>query len=120
MRTNKMDAYDPTTRINGDAVIGDLLQQNMILLPFAIDPHGRFGLILTHFLFQPTAQLAFDFPTSRPNARIMLAKSTTSPSPIGILRTADCLWKQNKQRPFFGHSYTAPTPSIFTIQQLGL
>ena len=24
MRTNKMDAYDPTTRINGDAVIGDL------------------------------------------------------------------------------------------------
>ena len=66
------------------------------------------------------AQLAFDFPPSRPIARIMFTKSTNFPSPIGILRTADCLWKQNKQRPFFGHSYTAPTPSIFTIQQLGL
>jgi len=120
MRNNKMDANDPTTRILGDSVIGDLLQQNMILLPFAIDPHGRFGQILTHFLFQPTAHLAFNFPTSRPNARIMFAKSTNLPSPIGILRTADCLWKQNKQRSFFGHSYTAPTPSIFTIQQLGL
>jgi len=120
MHNNKMDANDPATRINGDSVIGDLLQQNMILLPFAIDPHGRFGLILTHFLFQPTAQLAFDFPTSRPNAQIMFAKSTNSPSPIGILRTADSLWKQSKQRSFFGHSYTAPTPSIFTIQQIGL
>ena len=121
MRNNKkLDATDPSTRINGDAVIGDLLQQNMILLPFAIDPHGRFGPILTHFLFQHTQNLAYDFPNSRPNAKLMFTKSTTSPSPIGILRTADCLWKQNKQRPFFGHSYTAPTPSIFTIQQLGL
>ena len=37
-----------------------------------------------------------------------------------ILRTADAIWKQNKTRIFYGYSYTAPTTSIYTIQQLGL
>ncbi len=50
----------------------------------------------------------------------MFQRAVNSPSPIGILKTADSLWKTSKQRPFFGHSYTSPTPSIFTIQKLGL
>jgi hypothetical protein len=47
-------------------------------------------------------------------------RATTSPSPIGILRTADSIWKTTKQRPFFGYSYTSPTPTIYTLQKLGL
>ena len=30
------------------------------------------------------------------------------------------MWKLNKTKQFFGNSYTSPTPSIYTIQQLGL
>ena len=36
----------------GDTVIGNILDQNMILLPFAINPLGHFGPILQHFLFE--------------------------------------------------------------------
>ena len=50
----------------------------------------------------------------------MAYKATHSPCPTGILNTADTIWKHNKSRTFFGYSYTAPTPSIHTIQQLGL
>ena len=86
MRNNKINSSEPSSRITGDSVIGDLLLQNMILIPFAVDPHGRFGPILNHFLFHTTATLSYDFPTSRPNATIMFTKSTTTPCPIGILR----------------------------------
>ena len=34
-----------------DTVIGDILDQNMILLHLVIDPLGRFGPILQYFLF---------------------------------------------------------------------
>ena len=34
--------------------------------------------------------------------------------------TASINWKQNKTRKFYGHSYTAPTPKEFTLQQIGL
>jgi hypothetical protein len=50
----------------------------------------------------------------------MFRRATTTPCPTGILRTADANWKLNRTRKFFGHSYTSPSPSIFTIQQLGL
>jgi hypothetical protein len=46
--------------------------------------------------------------------------SNINTMPLGILRTADANWKLNKNRNFFGFSYTAPTPTIYTIQQLGL
>ena len=39
------------------------------------------------------------------------------------LTSADHNWKLSQsptRRPFFGHSHTAPTPSIYTIQQLVL
>ena len=64
--------------------------------------------------------LDYSFPRHRPNAQIMCSRSITHPCPIGILRTADTYWKTNKTRHFFGNSYSSPTPSIYTIQQLGL
>jgi hypothetical protein len=119
-RINKKDANDNNTTISGDQVIGDLLHQNMILLPFAIDPFGRWGPILQNFLLRSETNLEYKFHATRPNAKIMFHKATSDPCPLGILRTADHVWKHTKQRNFFGYSYAAPTPSTFTIQQLGL
>ena len=57
----------------------------------------------------------------RPNDR-----ATTLPAPIGIFIDADQRWKQfqadhpQHHQKFYGHSHNAPTPSITTIQQLGL
>ena len=64
--------------------------------------------------------LEYKFQANRPNAKTMFTRATTEPCPLGILRTADYMWKQNKQQQFFGFSYTSPTPSIYTTQKLGL
>lgn len=119
-RPNKKDINDKSITINGDAVLGDILQQNMVLLPFALDPHGRFGPLLNNFLFNTKTTIQYRFKPNRQNAQVMFRRATTAPCPIGILSTADSIWKNTKNRNFFGHSYTSPTPSIFTIQQLGL
>lgn len=82
MRNNKMDtakAYFDLTLIQS-LVIGDLLNQNMILLPFAINPHGHFRPILNHFLFQSSANLNYAFPNSRPNTIAMFPKLTKHPA----------------------------------------
>jgi len=57
-RTNKTDP-STSTMTHGDTVIGNLLNRNMLLIPFAIDPLGRFGPLLQNFLFgqQPAPQL---------------------------------------------------------------
>ena len=120
MRCNKRDDSSDNNLLTGDQVIGDLLKQNMILPPIAIDPHGRWGPITENFLNLLDRELNYTFPSHRPNATTMFMKSTRAPCPIGILRTADKLWKLSKTRQFFGRSYTAPTPSIYTIQQMGL
>jgi hypothetical protein len=118
MRCNKRDNSSDNKLLTGDQVIRDLLKENIILLPFAIDPHGRWGPITENFLNLHDQDLNYTFPAHRPNAATMFIKSTCTPCPIGILRTADKLWKLSKTRQFFGHSYTAPTPSIYTIQQM--
>ncbi len=64
----------------------------MMLSLFAIDPHSRWGPILQHFLSLLDKVLDYNFPQHQPNARNMFTISTTHPCPIGILRTADCIW----------------------------
>jgi hypothetical protein len=89
----------------------------MLLLSFAIDPLGCFGPILQHFLFNipPTLQ----FPPSKPNATKMYNRIMHFPSPKGILNLAKHNWSNSKSQQFYGYSYSAPTPTIATIQQLG-
>ncbi len=77
-----------------------LLKQNMILLPFAIDPHGRWGPITENFLNLLDRDLDYTFPAHRPNTATMFMKST-HPCPIGILRTADELWKPFEDTTIF-------------------
>jgi hypothetical protein len=113
MRGNKQD--NETKTVYGDIIIGELIKTNMVLLPFAIDPHGRLGPILQHFLSLSDKVLDYNFPQHQPNPQNMFTISTTHPFPIGILQTADCTWKSNKPWQFFGYSYSSPTPSIYTI-----
>jgi hypothetical protein len=60
------------------------------------------------------------FPPSRPNATVMYSKLFQYPSPKGILRLAEHNWSTSPTRRFYDNSYLAPTPSITTIQKLGL
>ena len=55
-KKKKIGHENETNKITGttttrDTVIDDLLDRNMILIPIAIDPFGRFGPILQTFLF---------------------------------------------------------------------
>ena len=118
-RGNKRDP-DTGAKIDGDGVIGDLLRRNMTLLPFAIDPFGRIGPLARTFLFGTTPANKLSFPQSRPNASEMHRRITSFPSPTGILPHADHIWSTTHPGRFYGHSYTAPTPSLSTLQQLGL
>ena len=120
MRPDKCDTNDSSIKIDGELFMKDLLDNNMILLPFALDGHGRWSPIMDYFLSNKSAAPTYTFRRNRNYAQQMAYKATHSPCPTGILDTADTIWKNNKSRTFFGYSYTAPTPSVHTIQQLGL
>ena len=60
------------------------------------------------------------FQHTHPNATAMYQRASTFPCPLGIVHTASANWKRCSDRKFFGHSYTAPTPVEYTLQQLGL
>ena len=116
--------------ISGDDVIGNLLHNNqMILTPVAIDAHGRLGPMFQQTLYgtpPPPIPQSKQFKPNRPNATAMYKLATTPPSPIGIFVDADNRWKQlqtenpQQKQHFYGLNHLAPTPSITTIQQLGL
>ena len=119
LRNNKTDTLTSTT-IHGETTISELLQANTALLAFVIDPHGQWGPITKNFLLPTSLQSEPTFPTRKPFAQTMYLRATKSPCPTAILQTANIHWQRNKTRQFFGHSHMSPTPSIFTIQQLGL
>jgi hypothetical protein len=57
---------------------------------------------------------------AKPNATLMYSKIMRFPSPKGVLTLADHNWKTTSTRQFYGHSYSAPTPTITALQHLGL
>lgn len=120
-RKHDINTNTPYARtIQGETVIQELLDANTILLPFVIDPHGRWGPIMQNFLSVSQTTERITFKHDRPYATVMYNRSTSHPAPTAILHTADSHWAKNKTRRYFGHSHTAPTPQIQTIQQLGL
>jgi hypothetical protein len=100
--------------------IGNLLHWNMLPILYAIDPLGRFGPLLQNFLFSQHPAPQLPFPPSRPNATQIYTKLLQYPSPKGILLLANHNWSLHPTRRFNGHSYLAPTPSITTVQSLGV
>ncbi len=119
-KLNRCNKRDPTTgtTIPGDAIIGNILHNNMTLIPFAIDPFGHLGPILCHFLFGTRPTVPLSFPPSQPYATEMYKRITTFPSLTGILQLANNNWTTHQPCHFFGHSYSSPTPSISTLQAI--
>ena len=91
----------------------------MLLIPFATDPLGRFGPLLHNFLFGHHPAPLLWFPPSRPNTTHMFTKLLQYLSPKGILLLANHNWLIHPTC-FYGHSHLAPTPSITTVQSLGI
>ena len=95
-RKNKHNREDPSESIYGEESIGDLLNNNMILLPLVLDPFGRWGPIMRNFLTPSPTPLIYKFRRHLPNAQTMAYKATHDPCPIGILQSADTIWKLTK------------------------
>ena len=116
--------YDEATHevlVPGDTIIGDINAQNYLLFPLAIDRDGGLGPLARSFLFgdQPRKHQK-PFPAWRPHATTLYRRLTDPHAPLGIANTANAHWAKTKPRPFFGHSYTAPTPREYLMQKLGL
>ena len=92
----------------------------MILIPLAINPFGRFGPLLQHFLFDTPPTTPITFTNAKPNTTLMYSKIMQFPSPKGVLTLANHNRKTKSTRQFYGHSYSAPTPTITALQHLGL
>ena len=118
MRPKVTDALGHET--HGDIFLEDLVKKKIMLIPMAIDPHGKFGPMLENFLFGYTPRKHLSFIHNRYYAAEMYARSLDVQCPHGILTTANVRWQREKVRPFFGHSYTAPTPSEYTLGKIGL
>ena len=129
-KLNRSNSRRTTPPISGDDVIGNLLHnQSNGSHPIAIDAHGRVGPMTRQNFYgtpPPTIPPRKQFKPNRPNAKAMYKRANTLPAPIGIFIEADQLWKQLKadhpkhNQKFYGLSHYTPTPSITTIQQLGL
>ena len=59
------------------------------------------------------------FCPERPKATIVHRRITTHPALLRVVNTATVRWTANRQRAFFGYSYTAPTPCKYILQKLG-
>jgi len=105
-----------TPPISGDEVIGNLLHNQMILTPVAIDAHGRIGPMIRQNLYgtpPPDIPPRKQFKPNRPNAKAMYDRATTLPAPIGIFIEveADQRWKQQQSdnphhsQKFYGLSH---------------
>ena len=89
---------------------------------WAICPYGGLGPMLRRFLFGDDPIQPLSFSANKPHAATMYQDSLQSSAPHGILPLANSAWSASKpdHQRFYGHSYTAPTPQIHFLQQLGL
>jgi hypothetical protein len=122
LKLERRNNYDRATEevTLGEDVISELIDKKIVLIPLAVDPHGRLGPMFNGFLFDTIPPQPPKLQASKPNAKRMYNIATSYPCPRGIVTSACINWKRNKRRKFFGHSYTAPTPKEYTMQQIGL
>ena len=105
----------------GEAIIGDLLCTNRLLIPIAVEANGRLGPMIQYTLYgtiPPPIPPRKQFKINRPNAKAMYERATSIPAPSGILLEADYNWKhtqktQSTTRRFFGRSYIYGSNTIY-------
>ena len=120
MRANKKDTVTGEL-IPGEQVMGEMVRKDFGFCPIAIDAHGRCSPLARRCFTgeEPLQRFSPEIPRSHPNAQEMYRRASTD-FPAGIVPSACIRWQRKKDRNFFGHSYTAPTPREFLDQQMGL
>ena len=94
--------------------------QTNSFIPIAVGPNGEFGSLSRRFLEGYNALPLPEFPSDRPNAKLAAQRSISTKTPFDVLGKANEHWKRSHGDSLFGGTYTAPTPSIWANQQLGL
>ncbi|EJK58224.1 hypothetical protein THAOC_21669 [Thalassiosira oceanica] len=89
-------------RSEGDAIIGEILSEGHVLIPFAVDGYGGLGPMARRFLFGDRPRRALTFRQDRPNATRMYARASNPPAPHAVVTLASIRWKQNHTRAFYG------------------
>ena len=74
-----------------------------------------------NFLFHHAPRTPIKFGADERQAAAMYDRATRWPCPSGVAVAAKRRWQREvANKPFYGHSHTAPTPREYTLQQLGL
>ena len=114
---------DPLTKesLSGDQIIGEIIDNNMALLPMAITPFGKFGPIANRFWYGTSAHIPPKLYTSRdkPNAIKAAKLSIEAKVPSGILQRANKVWRIRHPGKMYGASYKAMDPKTHTNQLFG-
>jgi hypothetical protein len=118
-RTGKTD-QDTMMSLSGDEIIGDIIHNNMALIPIPVTPHGSLGALFNRFLSNTTVGQPPSFPTSRPNATAAYDIARSRLVPKGLFQHADRLWQQHNPETAHSGSYRAYTPSANYNQRIGL
>lgn len=81
---------DPDTRrkIPSEHVMCELVMPLAVLMHFAVDPHGKWGPTMEHFLFNTTTRRAITIQSAHPKASAMLQRTLAPECPADILTTA--------------------------------
>jgi len=120
-KLNRTNNRRTTPPISGDDVIGNLLHNQMILTPVAIDAHGQIGPMVRQNLYgipPPAIPPRKQSKPNRPNAKAMYDRATTLPAPIGIFIEADQQWKQLQVQADLHKINNNSTDSAITLQHL--
>jgi hypothetical protein len=113
---------DTGFEITGEEIIQTLLDADKVLIPIAVSPYGRWGHMFHAFFFGlPPDHKPLKFVNRRSHAFRMYNRALSDPTPLNLIARATSCWKSSEPTtPFYGHSYTAPTPREFAIQKIGL
>ena len=110
--------------LSGDDIIGEILDQNMGFIPFAVSPGGHIGGLGSALLYGndplPCPEFKRRDKTKCVNAEAAYKLACSTKMPHGILRRANDIWKRKNPNLSFSGSYKAMDPMSWCNQQLGL
>lgn len=106
-------------------VLNDLVNQNILFIPFSVDHLGGLGPLAHRLLFGPNDTKAppWSYVTSsNPDLRSIRLKNRAygEHAALSLLPRADAAWEANNPNKRYGRSYHTQTPSQWATQFLGL
>ena len=106
--------------LTGDEIIGDILKQNMGLIPIAISPFGRTSSLYNRHMYGTDAMPCPEFDKKRINAPAAYRLASSLKTPWGVLKRANDLWRHEHPDTSYSGSYRAMTPESWFDHEFGL